>query len=115
MKEFWAVIVAIAVGITIRFMYDFIVKPMLLKKPPLEKQPSFLSASGKNKDKTLKKLLKATENSAALGVFITALEASSKPHHQEYASLLKPYNKKDLHQDEQMQLEELLKNLKKTL
>lgn len=61
MKEILAIMGTIAIGVAIRFIYDFLVKPAFKKEgpPPAEKAPL-----DKNSLKSLKKEAKAAKKAA---------------------------------------------------
>ncbi|MGL5955028.1 MAG: hypothetical protein ACRC0X_00255 [Brevinema sp.] len=101
-NEIITVIVSISVGIIIRVIYDFVVKPILKKK---EQTVS---------EKQLKRLIKnAMDSPEDFSLLLQILSHSGNELLRSYYPKLKSFDHKNLPESQKNDLNDLLKDLKK--
>ncbi len=104
MSGILTVVVSIIVGVVIRVVYDFVVKPRLKK-------------SKQNlTDKQLKHLIKSSsENAEDFDKLLKFLQSSDNILYKDYYNKLLLYNKADLDEQQKSDFEDILKHLKKSI
>ncbi|MGL4676352.1 MAG: hypothetical protein ACRCWI_01630 [Brevinema sp.] len=101
-KEIITVVLSIGVGIIIRVIYDFVVKPILKKKAQVVSE------------KQLKHLIKnASDSPADFTLLLKIISHTENDLFTIYHSKLKRFEKSNLSQQEESDFKDLLKELKK--